>query len=441
VTSGEHLPALEEAWLALEDDVQGGTDMRDALAVWAETCRLEGVPKDDALVYAGSQPHVRTYLGAVEEAYEAPEPERPRPERETCPEIDRWSYLLSVKNLRIQPTAGNLDAILANDTRVAGRIRYDAFRDELTVTEATPFAKPGPWTDSTGFDASVWIERAYAVAFAPARVDQAAKAIGLRTPCHPVQDYLAGLTWDGECRLDTWLTDYLGTSDWVYARSIARAFLIGAVARAFKPGFEVGGLLCISGDVAKAQRALRILFGPYLADEMPVRWRRSAPGVWCQMVDPSPDGRTYALATNDGTVPRTFITAAATLKMVNKPGCWTVPIERRVRLEGLEAARDQLFAEAYRAFLDGEKADIEPRLRDVIVPTSTHEAWATRLMDAALRAYKDDPIEVNRILKLAGLSPPGWVKYTEVNRAEDVLVANGWKRSVQGWVPGWRFAG
>lgn len=53
--------------------------------------------------------------------------------------------------------------------------------------------------------------------------------------------------WDGQPRLDRWLTAWLGASDDPLTRWIGRKFLISAMARAYKPGCKVDHVLVLHG--------------------------------------------------------------------------------------------------------------------------------------------------------------------------------------------------
>ena len=52
----------------------------------------------------------------------------------------------------------------------------------------------------------------------------------------PILDYLAGLTWDGQPRLDHWMVRYMGAPDTDLNRTIGRLVLIAAVRRQHRPG-------------------------------------------------------------------------------------------------------------------------------------------------------------------------------------------------------------
>lgn len=78
----------------------------------------------------------------------------------------------------------------------------------------------------------------------------------------PIKDWLNGLRWDGEDRLDGWMCDYLGAEDNEYVREVGRKSLIAAVARKMKPGCIVDFMTILKGaqGIGKSS-AVRILFG------------------------------------------------------------------------------------------------------------------------------------------------------------------------------------
>lgn len=91
---------------------------------------------------------------------------------------------------------------------------------------------------------------------------------------HPVRDYLRGLTWDGQLRLDDWLITYckaqVTDSNDKYVRLVGRAFLISMVARVMQPGCKVDSVLILGGKQGRRKSAVAKLLGSaWFSDSMP----------------------------------------------------------------------------------------------------------------------------------------------------------------------------
>jgi hypothetical protein len=79
----------------------------------------------------------------------------------------------------------------------------------------------------------------------------------------PVLDYLDGLAWDGQPRLDTWLQRYMGAPDTELNRAIGRLTLIAAVRRVRWPGTKFDQIVVFeSGEGKGKSTAIEILAGP-----------------------------------------------------------------------------------------------------------------------------------------------------------------------------------
>ena len=94
---------------------------------------------------------------------------------------------------------------------------------------------PFTWTDEDDIRVADWLQHLGIMATS-ATAGQAVQTVASEHRFHPIRDYLDSLTWDGVGRIDDWLTLYLGAEPSDYARAVGGKWLIGAVARVFKPG-------------------------------------------------------------------------------------------------------------------------------------------------------------------------------------------------------------
>ena len=80
--------------------------------------------------------------------------------------------------------------------------------------------------------------------------------IALEYQFNPVLDYLDGLKWDGQKRIDTWLTVYLGAEDTPLYRAMGRKFLLAAVRRVRQPGCKFDNILTLEGPQGSLKSTL-----------------------------------------------------------------------------------------------------------------------------------------------------------------------------------------
>ena len=218
-----------------------------------------------------------------------------------------------------------------------------------------------------------------------AKVAEAAALVAREHPFHPVRDWLRRLTWDGRKRMSTWLPDYLGTSDTDYTRAVGRMFLIAMVARVMRPGAKVDHMLILQGDqgVGKSSVA-RLLAGiQHFSDDLPPmnagkdllqhlrgKWlievaeldkmRKADVTATKAFLTKAEDRFRAPYARVEETHPRQCVFFGTTNEDVflrDATGArrfWPVMVGD-IDLAGLEAARDQIFAEAVAAFDAGEQ--------------------------------------------------------------------------------------
>jgi putative DNA primase/helicase len=209
-----------------------------------------------------------------------------------------FSRLQRIDEHQFRPTLTNAILILSHDQVLRGALVFDAFRSEHLITRAPPrhdddtpeLSGPYPraWGDEDVALVQAYLQRVWSYRFARATVEDAMLAVGATNHFHPVRTWLDGLRWDGQPRLDTWLTQAFGCPDDAYHRSVAAKFLIAAVRRVRRPGTKFDHMLILEGeqDIGKST-SLATLFGQdWFSDSMPLDLGNrdaalSLLGVWC----------------------------------------------------------------------------------------------------------------------------------------------------------------
>lgn len=204
---------------------------------------------------------------------------------------------------------------------------------------------------------------------------------------HPVREYLDGLKWDGEQRLDTWLTTFAGAEDTMLTRAIGAKILLAAVRRIRKPGCKFDQCLVLEGPQNAGKSSLvRILASEahftdclHIGAEPKVIIEQTA-GKWLAemaelsgirrvevepikaMISRQEDRARLSYDKRAVAVPRQFVlfgTVNDQTYLRDTTGnrrFWPVKVGQ-MDLAGLEAARDQLWAEA--AYRDDMAESIE----------------------------------------------------------------------------------
>lgn len=167
-------------------------------------------------------------------------------------ENTEWLKKLEVTSKgMIASTITNVSLILLNDPRVSGSFFFDAFKERPIVSGDLPWIKQKDrispvWSDTDDAGMRQFLEHEYKIESA-AKIRDAVDLAMLERTRHPVREYLEGLVWDGEERLETLFIKYLGAEDSVYTRAVTRAALIGAVARIMTPGCKHDHMLVLVG--------------------------------------------------------------------------------------------------------------------------------------------------------------------------------------------------
>src|SRR5262249_29961743 len=114
--------------------------------------------------------------------------------------------------------------------------------------------QPQPWTDADDIRATEWMQR-QGILVKDRDVMLAVHMVARENSFHPVMDYLNGLSWDCESRLETLLPKIFGVEPTPYVQAAFRCFLVGSVARIYEPGCKMDCMLVLEGPLPQVDSA------------------------------------------------------------------------------------------------------------------------------------------------------------------------------------------
>jgi len=285
----------------------------------------------------------------------------------------------------------NARLVLANDDRWDGVLAYCDFNCAVMKIKPPPFednAETGEWSDADTARLRCWLAEHHDFSPKTNDVDDAVLVAAQAKRFHPVREYLNGLVWDGEERVDTWLMDLMGVKFTLYNVAVGKKWLLGAVARIFQPGCKMDNVLIFEGGQGKGKStSLKILGGDWFSDTHFELGTKDAyqqmRGVWIyEMAEldafnkaESTKAKAFFTAQEDNYRPsygrrnvriqRQCVIAGSTnqdhyLKDVTgNRRYWPVRCTE-IDLEGLRDVRDQLWAEAVHRYKDDQSWKVQP---------------------------------------------------------------------------------
>lgn len=150
----------------------------------------------------------------------------------------------------LENSVWNLGLILRNDRRLAN-FAYNEMACQVEVTGPVPWSRPEGsrfWRNADTAQLKSFLDinyipfsdRNHAVSFDKVVDDRR---------FHPIRDYLDNLPpWDGKPRVDTLFIDLLDADDNAYVRAVTRKTLAAAVARVYRPGIKFDSVTVLDGD-------------------------------------------------------------------------------------------------------------------------------------------------------------------------------------------------
>lgn len=184
--------------------------------------------------------------------------------------------------------SSNIALIFEHDSTFKGGLSYCDFSYRIIKRrELLPQVTVGEWTDSDTSAAMIWMARKYGFEPSDPKMAHALVNVAKHNRFHPVRDYLENLHWDGTERLHNWLADiYESPAPADYLAAAGKKFLIGSVARIFKPGCKMDNVMILEGAQGlRKSTSVHTLFGDWFSDApIPLGDKDSyqnIQGVWC----------------------------------------------------------------------------------------------------------------------------------------------------------------
>ncbi len=177
------------------------------------------------------------------------------------------------------PDIVNAISILTYDIRWKDVLKFDEFSQVLRFTKPPQWHpddagkdQGDTWTDSDTTRLDSWMRRNWALELPNEKLREAVYVVGMRDSYNPLRDWLNQLQWDGNKRLDTWTSRYLGSPDTPYTRAAGRKWLISAVARGIRPGCKADHVLILEGGqgVGKSTALKALAGGDKLFTDSPI---------------------------------------------------------------------------------------------------------------------------------------------------------------------------
>jgi putative DNA primase/helicase len=384
---------------------------------------------------------------------------------------DKWTKSESTsKDKSVRPSLGYCNMMFEQSPTFSNSLALDEFSGEViwvrdVKLRVASIESGSKMTNRHILEMLDYAELEYGIEFKQHTMESSITTIAGREATHPVRTYLQNLYRNPSkaSSLDTWMIDYLKCEDTPLNRVIGARFLISAVARVMEPGCQADHMLVLEGSKQGEGKssAIKVLFTDKWSsgglknltdkdDKLKLR------GKWCmEMGEMSVQSKSrredvkefitervdtlrvpYGRSTED--YPRQCVFVGTTNESeyleddVNRR-YWPVKVGT-VDLKGLAAAKDSIWAEAYKRYLDGckwyissDETGLFDDIKEAQLSRRVQDAWEEPIAEF-LEDKKSTTLP--EIYNLLGLSISN-IKGYESKRIFHCLKVAGWIKKQQ----------
>lgn len=272
---------------------------------------------------------------------------------------------------------------------------FDELRNTVQCRKAWPwpYAKPGEVRNADSLLLGKWLTDTYGLpSISKAALEEGMLTVAATRRYHPIRDYLMGLKWDGKPRVDNWLVHVLGEKPasikpalFEYLGLVGRFWLLGMVYRVMEPGckFDYCPVLEGSGGLRKSTLVETLATSEYFSDtpfevgkgkeaqeQVQGLWlyeiaelthfSKSEVGAIKAFISAKVDRYRVAYGSTVESFPRQCVLVGTTNEdtyLRDRTGnrrFWPIPVKRQINTEFVAKYREQLLAEAFARYLQGE---------------------------------------------------------------------------------------
>jgi putative DNA primase/helicase len=168
----------------------------------------------------------------------------------------------------------NVFLILSRHPAWAGVIGFNEFTFRVEKRKAAPYGgTAGEWTASDDYETGLWlVQKCRLLVRSEGAIIAGVAMVADKNKFHPPRDWLESLPpWDGQERLRFYLTDTLSCLNSEYIQRVGTFFMIGIVARVFRPGCPMQHMPVLEGPQGSGKSSFWRVLGGQWYQETPFK--------------------------------------------------------------------------------------------------------------------------------------------------------------------------